>query len=75
MKILSSFTPPQVVAKLYEFLSYDEHKGRYFEGHSCLPPLTSIVENKNTMEVKGAKVPIIPLCSSEERNSYRFATT
>jgi len=31
MKILSSFTPPQVVANLYEFLSSAEHKGRYFE--------------------------------------------
>jgi len=31
MKILSSFTHPQVVANLYEFLSSAEHKGRYFE--------------------------------------------
>jgi len=31
MKILSSFTHPQVVANLYEFLSSSEHKGRYFE--------------------------------------------
>jgi len=29
MKILSSFTQPQVVANLYEFLSSAEHKGRY----------------------------------------------
>jgi len=26
-----SFTHPQVVANLYEFLSSTEHKGRYFE--------------------------------------------
>jgi len=31
MKILSSFTHPQVAANLYEFLSSDEHKGKYFE--------------------------------------------
>jgi len=31
MKILSSFTHPQVVPNLYEFLSFAEHKGRYFE--------------------------------------------
>jgi len=31
---------------------------------------------KNTMEVNGVKVPIVlPLCSAEDRNSYRFATT
>jgi len=29
MKILSSFTHPQVVANLYEFLSSAEYKGRY----------------------------------------------
>jgi len=31
MKILSSFTHPQVVANLHEFLSSAEQKGRYFE--------------------------------------------
>jgi len=31
MKMLSSFTQPQVVANLYEFLSFAEHQGRYFE--------------------------------------------
>jgi len=50
MKTLSSFTYPQVVANLYEFLSSAEHKGRYFkEGlkpNSCLALLTSIVEKK-----------------------------
>jgi len=72
MKILSSFTHPQVVANLYEFLS------SRLEPNSCLTPLTFIVEKtKNTMEVKGAKVrlPHLPLCSAEEINLYRFATT
>ncbi len=31
MKILSSFTHPQVVSNLYEFLCSAEHKGRYSE--------------------------------------------
>ncbi len=31
MKILSSFTHPQVVPNLYECLCSAEHKGRYFE--------------------------------------------
>jgi len=31
IKILSSFTQPQVVENLYEFLSSAEPKGRYFE--------------------------------------------
>jgi len=30
MKILLSFTRPQVVANLYEFFSSAEHKGGYF---------------------------------------------
>ncbi len=31
MKKLSSFTHPHVLPNLYEFLSYVEHKRRYFE--------------------------------------------
>ncbi len=31
MKIVSSFTHPQEVPNLYEFLCSEEHKGRYFE--------------------------------------------
>ncbi len=47
MKILSSFTHPQVVPNLYECVCSAEHKGRYFE-ESLEPgcfgaPLTSIV--------------------------------
>jgi len=86
MKILSSFTHPQVVANLHEFLSSSEHKGKYFEErlepNSCLPQLTSIVEKK--IEWKRASQwcqsfnhssKYLPLCSSDERNSYRFAKT
>ncbi len=49
MKILSSFTHPQVVPNLYEFLCSAKHNRRYFE-ESLQPgffgaPLTSIVGN------------------------------
>ncbi len=47
MKILSSFTHPQVVSNLYECLCSAEHKGRYSEEcgkqSSSGAPLTSIV--------------------------------
>ncbi len=47
MKILSSFTHPQVVPNLYECLCSAEHKGRYSEEcekqSSSGAPLTSIV--------------------------------
>ncbi len=47
MKILSSFTPPQVVPNLYECVCSAEHKGRYSEEcgkqSSSGAPLTSIV--------------------------------
>ncbi len=47
MKILSSFTHPQVVLNLYECLCSAEHKGRYSEEcwkqSSSGAPLTSIV--------------------------------
>jgi len=43
LKILSSFTHPQVFENLCEFLSSAEHKGRYFEEwleqNSCLARL------------------------------------
>ncbi len=46
-------------------------------------PLTSIVGKKNTMEVNGAPELLcfphsseyLPLCSEEQRHSYRFGTT
>ncbi len=87
MKILSSFTHPQVVPNLYECLCSAEHKGRYSEEcgkqSSSGAPLTSIVFFVPTMEVNGApKQPgyklsskYLPLCSAEQRNSYRFGTT
>ncbi len=47
MKILSSFTHPQVVPNLYECLCSAEHRGRYSEEcgkqSSSGAPLTSIV--------------------------------
>jgi len=72
MKILSSFTHPQIVANLYEFLSSAEHKGRYFEErlepNSFIGIIgTSIVGKKNTMEVNGAKVAIVPLRSARKK--------
>ncbi len=80
MKILSSFTLPQVVLNLYECVCSAEHKGRYSVGnravldHSIFSP---------TMEVNGApKQPdykrsseYLPLCSAEQRHSYRFGST
>ncbi len=87
MKILSSFTHPQVVPNLYECLCSAEHKGRYSEEcgkqSSSGAPLTSIVFFFPTMEVNGApKQPgyklsskYLPLCSAEQRNSYKFGTT
>ncbi len=79
MKILSSFTPPQLVPNLYECLCSAEHKGRYSEEcgkqSSSGAPLTSIVFFFPTMEVNGApKQPgykrsskYLPLCSAEQR--------
>ncbi len=88
MKMLSSFTHPQVVPNLYECVCSAEHKGRYSEEcgieSSSGAPLTSMVYIFfPTMEVNGApKQPdyklsskFLPLCSAEQRNSYRFRTT
>ncbi len=87
MKIVSSFTHPQVVPNLYECLCSAEHKGRYSDEcgkqSSSGAPLTSIVLFFTTMEVNGApKQPgykpsskYLPLCSAEQRHSYRFGTT
>ncbi len=85
MKILSSFTHPQVIPNLYECVC-SEHKGRHSEEcgkqSSSGEPLTSIVYLFPTMEVNGApKQPgyklsskYLPLCSAEQKNSYRFGT-
>ncbi len=68
MKILSSFTHPQVVPNLYECLCSAEHKGTYSEEcgkqSSSGAPLTSIVFFFPTMEVNGApKQPVYSLSS------------
>ncbi len=91
MKILSSFTHPQVVPNLYECLCSAEHKVGIFKVYSeecgkqssSGAPLTSIVFFIPSMEVSGApKQPgyklsskHLPLCSAEQRHSYRFGTT
>ncbi len=58
MKILSSFTHPQVVPNLYECVCSAGHKGRYSEEcgkqSTSGAPLTSIVFFFPTMEVNGA---------------------
>ncbi len=84
MKIISSFTHPQVVPNLYECLCSAEHKGRYSEEcgkqSSSGAPLTSIVY---FFLVNGAPKQLsyklsskcLPLCLAEQRNSYRFGTT
>ncbi len=87
MKIISSFTHLRVVPNLYECLCSSEHKGRYSEecgkhNSSSGAPLTSVVFFP-TMKVNGApKQPgyklsskYLPLCSAEQRNSYRFGNT
>ncbi len=58
MKILSSFTHPQVVPNLYECLVLLNTKEDILK-KVCKPgcfgaPLTAIVGKKNTMEVNGA---------------------
>ncbi len=87
MKILLSFTHPQVVPNLYKCLCSAEHKGRYFEecGKQSISgaSLTSIVFGFPIKEVNGApKQPVyklsskyLPLCLAEHRHSYRFGTT
>ncbi len=83
MKILSSFTHPQVVHNLYEILCSAEHKGWYLATMLFWGTVDSIVGNQNTMEVNGAPELLscpyssqyLPLCSAEQRHSYRFGTT
>ncbi len=87
MKILSSFTHPQVVPNLYECLCSAEHKGRYSEEcgkqSSSGAPLTSIVfvfYYGSQWCPKTAWLQTffkISLCLAEQRNSYfhRFGTT
>ncbi len=59
MKIMSSFTNPQVVPNLYEFLCSAKHKGRNFEESFVTRlfwgPIDFHSRKKNTMEVNGAQ--------------------
>ncbi len=75
---------PSVVPNLYECLVSTEHKGRYSEE---IEQFWGIIDFYSiffpTMEVNGApKQPgyklsskYLPLCSAEQRHSYRFGTT
>jgi len=55
MKIMSSFTHPQVVLNLYEFLSSAEHKRRTWVTEQLMDRIDfhSMEGEKNTMEVNG----------------------
>jgi len=81
IKILSSFTHPQVVANLYEFLYSAEHKGRYFEERLEPNSLFGTIDfHSRTNYYYGSQCSnrsskYIPLSSAGERNSHRFATT
>ncbi len=87
MKIMSSFTHPQVVPNLFACICSAEHKGRYSEEcgkqSSSGAPLTSIGFFFPTMEVNGASKQsgyklsskYFPLCSAEQINPYRFGAT
>jgi len=66
--ILSSFTHPQVVGNLYEFLFSAEHKGRYFEERfepkSCREKLIQVCSNLRVGKLQnfnffGLSIPII----------------
>ncbi len=83
MKILSSFTHPQVVPNLYECLCSAEHKGRYSEEcgkqSSSGAPLTCIVFFfllwKSMVPQKQPGYKLLQNIFLEQRNSYRFGTT
>ncbi len=87
MKILSSFTHPQVVPNLYECVCSAEHKARYSEEcgkqSSSGAPLTSIVfffllwKSILPQKQPGYKLysKYLPLCSTEQTHSNRIGTT
>ncbi len=84
IKIRSSFTHPQVVPNLYGCLCSAEHKGRYSEEcgnqSSSGAPLTidfSYYGSQWCPKTIGYKLSskYLPLCSAEQRHSYRFGTT
>ncbi len=70
MKILSSFTHPQVVSNLYEFLCSAEQKYilKKVCNHGVFDTIDFCSRKKNTMEVNGAQTLNIVkywLCSSK----------
>ncbi len=78
MTILSSFTHPHVVPNLYKFLSYVDHKRRYFEEfggeNSCWSPLTSIVGKEilwKSMGTINCLITSIFQSGDQERNIHR----
>jgi len=69
---MSSFTHPQVVSNLYEFLSSAVHKRRYFE-ECWWTPLT--VEKKDTMSKNGQWGPsFFKISSFEFSRRKKFMT-
>ncbi len=89
MKILSSFTLPQVVPNLYECLCSAQHKGRYSEECGETEQFWGTIDFHSiffpTMEVKVNGAPkqpgyklsseYLPLRSAEQKKSDRFRTT
>ncbi len=69
MKILSSFTHPQVDPNLYECVC-SEHKGRYSE--ECVKQSSSGAPKQPGYKLSSE---YLPLCSAEQTHSYRFGST
>ncbi len=84
MKILLSFTHPQVVSDLYECLCSAEHKVKIFWRMWETEQFWGTIDFHSifftTLEVNGApkqaayklSSKYLPLCSVEQRHSYRF---
>ncbi len=71
MKILSSFTHPQVDPNLYECICSAEHKGRYLgisEGNRAV--LRHSIICVPTIEVNGAPKQNIFLCVRQEKDIH-----
>ncbi len=84
VKMLSSFTHPQVVPNLYKCLCSVEHKGRYSgecwkQSSSGAPFLWFffLLEVNSALKQPGYKLTskYLPWCLAEQRNSYKFGTT
>jgi len=70
MTILSSFTHPQVVALSFFLLNTKEDILKNDWNQTVFGTIDFHSRKKNTMEVSGAKVPIV---LQRVRNSYRIA--